>query len=222
MAEPEHITTTRQVYDFSAAYYASAVGTSVSAAFERPIDRAVLDAFVEDLLAFDQPRVLDVGCGVGRVTSYLHDRGLDVAGIDLSAGMIAAARAAHPHLRFDVASMTDLPADAGSFAAVVLWYSIIHLPPAELPDVWNEAARVLTADGRVLVGFQAGDNDIVRRDDAYGSSATMTWYRHRVDDVVRSIEQAGFAVRARIWRTAELAHETTPQAFLICQRQPGD
>ena len=131
----EHIDSTRAVYDFSAAHYATAVGTTVSAAFERPIDRAILDAFAEDVLALGHAAVLDVGCGVGRVTSYVHDRGLDVRGFDLSPAMVATARSSHPHLAFDVAPMTALPVDAGSATAVVLWYSIIQTPPALLDDV---------------------------------------------------------------------------------------
>ena len=218
--ELDHVASTRAVYDFSAAEYASAVGTTVTAAFERPLDRAVLDTFADDCAAIDHGHVLDIGCGVGRVTSYLHSRGLNVSGIDLSPEMIAVARRAHPHLRFDVASMTALPSDDGSLAATVLWYSIIHTPLVTLPDVWAELARVLAPDGRVLIGFQAGENDTVQRDNAYGSSTTMTWYRHRIEDVVRGVERAGFAVQTRIWRTAELAHETTPQAFLTFKRQP--
>lgn len=124
-----------------------------------------------------------------------------------------------PHLAFDVASMTELPVEHHSVAAVILWYSIIHTPSAALPDVWNELARVLAPNGRVLLGFQAGNNDEVKLANAYGSSTTLTWYRHNIDDVVRSVERAGFVVHSRIWRTAELAHETTPQAFLTFQRQ---
>ena len=89
----DHITSTREVYDFSAAHYASAVGTTVTAAFERPIDRAILNAFSEDLVAVNHALVLDIGCGVGRVTSYLHERGPGVRGIDLSPEMIASEKA---------------------------------------------------------------------------------------------------------------------------------
>ncbi len=219
MSEPEHIASTRTVYDFSAAHYASAVGTTVTVAFERPIDRAILNAFAEECVAADCARVLDIGCGVGRVTSYLHERGLDMSGIDLSPQMIATARSAHPHLTFAVASMTELPVDDGALAAAVFWYSIIHTPPTALSDVWNELARALAPNGRVLLGFQVGDNDEVERNNAYGSSTTMTWYRHNSDDVVRGVKRAGFAVQTQTWRRPELAHETTPQAFLMFQRQ---
>ncbi len=218
VATPEHIASTRKVYDFSAAHYASAAGTTVTPAFERPIDRATLNAFAEDLVTVPHALVLDIGCGVGRVTKYLHERGLNVQGLDLSSEMISAARSAHPHLTFGVAPMTELPIDNGSLAAAVLWYSIIHTPASALPDVWNELARVLAPSGRVLLGFQAGDNEEVQRENAYGSSTTMTWYRHNSDDVVKSMERAGFVVQSRVWRVAELAHETTPQAFLTFQR----
>ena len=217
--ELDYLASTRAVYDFSVAEYASAVGTSVTATFERPIDRAVLDAFAADCAAIDDGQVLDIGCGVGRVTSHLHDRGLSVSRIDLSSEMIAMARLAHPHLKFEVATMTALPRDDGSFAATVLWYSIIHTPPAALADVWAELARVIAPAGELLLGFQAGENDEVRRDNAYGSSKTMTWYRHRSEDVVRGVQLAGFVVQTQIWRTAELAHETTPQVLLTSKRR---
>jgi SAM-dependent methyltransferase len=217
--ELDHVASTRAVYDFSAAEYAGKVGTTVTATFERPIDRAVLDTFADDCAAIEDGHVLDIGCGVGRVTSYLHSRGLNVSGIDLSPEMIAVARLAHPHLTFEVAAMTALPSDDGSLAATVLWYPIIHTPPGALSAVWAELARVLAPDGRVLLGFRSGENDEVRRENAYGSSTTMTWYRHRSEDVVSGLERAGFAVQTRIWRTAQLAHETTPQAFLTLKRQ---
>jgi hypothetical protein len=71
----------------------------------------------------------------------------------------------------------------------------------------------------VLLGFQEGDNDEVSRENVYGSSSTMTWYRHISDGVIGGVEQAGFVLHNRTWRAAELTHETTSQAFLTFQRQ---
>jgi SAM-dependent methyltransferase len=253
-SEPDHVAVTRGVYDFSAGEYARLVGTTVSPAFERPIDRAVLDVFAHDVRstaavrevdgvreadgvceadgvreadgiregdevrAVDGIRTLDVGCGVGRVTAYLHGRGLDVRGVDLSPEMVAIARTAHPQLRFDVAPMTDLPFEPSTFSGVVLWYCAIHTPPDALHDVWREAARVTRPSGWLLVAFQAGDNDVVTRENAYGSGLTMTWFRHRIEDVERGVIDAGFRSSTRVWRAAELPHESTPQVFLTFRR----
>ncbi len=70
----------------------------------------------------------------------------------------------------------------------------------------------------MLIGFQAGQNEEVERENAFGSSITMTWYRHSIDDVARSLEEAGFDVRTRIWRKPELTYESTPQAMLLARR----
>lgn len=220
MHEPEHIAAARDVYDYSAEQYTTAVGTEVSPRFETALDRAVLDAFAEQVLARAPGPVIDIGCGTGRVTAYLARRGLDVRGIDIAPGMIDAARAAHPQLRFTVGSLTDLSTPDASAIGAVYWYSIIATPLAALPAAWNELDRALTADGTVLIAFQAGDNDRVERHDAYGSSTTLTLYHHRVEDVAESLHAAGFEIRADLRRQAELSHETTSQAFLFTRRRP--
>ena len=212
--EPDHLTTSRIVYDHSAGDYVAGVGTAVSPTFEAPLDRAVLDAFAESVGSQDIGPVLDAGCGPGRVAAYLADRGLDVCGVDISVEMIAAARTAHPHLRFDEGSLTSLPLPDQAVGAAVYWYSIITTPPSELAEVWRELRRVLRPGGHALVAFQAGAGEAVERPDAYGSSAVLTLYRHSVDDVTASLRDCGFEKRAEIVRRAELAHETTPQAFI--------
>lgn len=220
MDEPDHVSRSRVVYDHSADLYVTAIGTAVSAEFEAPLDRAVLDAFAELVRARGAGAVLDAGCGPGRVAAYLADRGLDVRGVDIAAGMIAAARGAHPHLQFDEGLITDLPVSAVSLEAVVYWYSIITTPPAGLADVWHELRRVLRPGGLALVAFQAGDGESDERPDAYGSSVALTLYRHSVDAVIEALRDHGFDIRAEIRRQPELAHEGAPQAFIIVAR-PG-
>jgi SAM-dependent methyltransferase len=214
----DDVASTRAVYDYSAGYYASAVGTTVTPAFERPQDRAVLAAFAEDVGASDRANVVDIGCGVGRITSFLHDSGLRMSGIDISHEMVRIAQLSHPHLPFAVSTMTDLPLPDDSLAGAVLWYSIIHTAPPDLASVWSELARVLCPFGRVLLAFQAGDDDVITRPDAYGSGTPLTWYRHDLDNVAASIGAFDFILQSRTWRRAELAHETTGQAFLTFQR----
>jgi ubiquinone/menaquinone biosynthesis C-methylase UbiE len=209
------------VYDHSADQYLEAVGSTISPEFEAPIDVAVLTAFAQDLASGPAGPVVDAGCGVGRATRFLADAGLDISGIDISSGMIEAARSAHPHLRFDLGSLTRLQSPDRSLAGVVYWYSIIATPPEELYAVWQELDRVLNSGGRTLVAFQAGQNDLIEMPNAYGSAATLKLYRHRVDDVAQSLDQAGFEVLVEVSRKAALAHETTPQAMLVAHRRPG-
>ena len=216
--EPDHVAATRTVYDHSADLYAELVGTSMSPNIETDQDRATLDAFADEVLAGTVGQVLDIGCGPGRVTRYLDDLGLEIAGVDISSQMIATAKGAHPDLRFEVGALTALPVTDASLVGAVLWYSIIHTPPTDLREVWNELRRVLANDAPVLIAFQAGENDRIDRPDAYGSSMTLTLYRHSIEDVQQTLSEAGFQVIATTRRSAELAHESTPQAFVRANR----
>ena len=49
----------------------------------------------------EPPDVLDLGCGIGRLTAALAPRCRSVVGLDVSAGMVAEARRRHPALRFE-------------------------------------------------------------------------------------------------------------------------
>lgn len=218
MPELGHEAASRIAYDHSAAMFAARVGTEVSSRFETSLDRALIGAFVETVAAQGSGPVIDIGCGTGRVAAFVADRGLDVSGVDIAAKMVAEARSAHPHIRFDVGTLTDLPVAAGSTLGALYWYSIITTPLSELSAVWRELDRVLMPNGHVLIAFQCGDNDIDERRAAYGSTADLALRRHRVEDVAASLATAGFDVRADIRREPELDHETTSQAFLFVRR----
>ena len=214
--EPEHVVTTRAAYDATADTYAELVGTTVTPAIETPLDRALLAAFVE-LVGHSAEPVGDLGCGTGRVAALLAGSGLDVIGVDLSPAMLTVAREAHPGIRFEEGQLTELPLADASLGAAVCWYSIIHTPPHELAPVFVELVRTLAPGAHVLIAFQAGGGESVHRAEAYGRAVSLTSYRHRPDDVASELTAAGLSVVARAVREPELAHESSPQAFLFAR-----
>ncbi|WP_427887507.1 class I SAM-dependent DNA methyltransferase [Kribbella sp. GL6] len=121
--------------------------------------------------------VLDVGCGPGRTTGLLAGRDLPVIGIDLSPGMIEVARRDHPDLDFRVGSMTALDLPDSSVAAVVSWWSIIHLPRDVVPQAFAEFHRVLAPGGFLLLGFHVGEQS-THKTSGYGGHP-MNIYVHR-------------------------------------------
>ena len=98
-------------------------------------------------------RVLDVACGEGYGSALLAGVAGAVKGIDIDAGAIAHARqsyAALANISFAEGSTSMLPLADASVDVVVSFETVEHLPRAEQPRMLAEIARVLAADG-VLV-----------------------------------------------------------------------
>jgi SAM-dependent methyltransferase len=113
--------------------------------------------FVDSLLQESGGRrVLDGGCGTGRVGIELARRGYAVTGVDADAGMLAAARAKAPDLHWLDADLADLPDTVGGdFDAVVLAGNVmIFLAPGSEAQVLRELARRLVPRGLLVAGFQ--------------------------------------------------------------------
>jgi SAM-dependent methyltransferase len=76
-------------------------------------------------------KVVEMGCGSGRLARRLTDAGYDVLGFDMSPAMIALARANAPKARFRVAALTE--ARIPRCAAVVSVGEVITYVPAGDP-----------------------------------------------------------------------------------------
>jgi SAM-dependent methyltransferase len=91
-------------------------------------------------------RVLDLATGTGAVARIAAEAGADVVGVDISPGMIDAARSLSPdNVRFEVADVTRLPFGARSFSAVTCGFGLSHFPDAGA--ALAEALRVLDGGG---------------------------------------------------------------------------
>ena len=214
MIEPAHVVTAREAYDGTADLYVQFIGTEITSSIEADLDRALLEAFAERVVARTDGPVADIGCGPGRAAAFLATRGLDVVGFDVSTAMLDLARAAHPGLRFEAGSLTRLPVADGSLAGAVCWYSIIHTPADALDDVMMELARVLAPGSPLLLAFQSGAGEAVHRTEVQGRPVSLTSHRHDPAHVARCLERAGFDVAPPVVRDAAAEHESTPQAFV--------
>ncbi|AMV39848.1 class I SAM-dependent methyltransferase [Planctomyces sp. SH-PL62] len=105
--------------------------------------RGVLDAIgpVEGL------RVLDLGCGKGRFSRALQQRGAIVAGVDVSTAMLAEAEGID-RVR---GSARSLPFRSASFDAIIAVEVFEHLDPASWSGTIAEARRVLAPRGTLAI-----------------------------------------------------------------------
>lgn len=92
---------------------------------------------------------LDIGCGEGRLSRDLAERGHRVIGIDPSAKVIAAARDLSPELEFVEADAADLPLEDGAADLAVAFMSLQDID--DMRGAVREAARVLEAGSPFVV-----------------------------------------------------------------------
>lgn len=122
------------------------------------------EARLVDALVPPRSRVLDAGCGPGRVGAELHERGHSVVGVDVDPVLIAAAEDDHPGPTWLVADLAELDlADERFDAAVIAGNVMVFVAPGSEGDVIARVAAHLRPDGVLVVGF--------RRESAYPFAA---------------------------------------------------
>lgn len=111
-----------------------------------------------DALVSPGSRILDAGCGPGRVGSVLYERGHEVVGVDVDPELIAAAEADHAGpvwlvgdlSRLDLAALGQAkPFDAIVVAGNVMAFVAIGTEGAVLKSLHKH----LGPDGRIVIGF---------------------------------------------------------------------
>lgn len=213
--DPLDIHSVRRAYDTVANDYATYLPDTRA---EASLDLAMIDAFIEAVGTGADVRVLDAGCGTGRMSRYVADRGCRVEGVDLSSNMVAMARRDHGDLVFTVGSLTDLPHPNDQFAGVMLWYSIIHTPPSGQQQIFDEVARVLRPGGHVLVGFQAGEGrrDLSQAYRQFGHEILLERHLYTADQLAARMLAAGLSEVCRLVRRAQ-GTERDDQAVLLAK-----
>lgn len=111
------------------------------------------DAVLDSAGVGHETSLLDVGTGPGTLIAPALDRGATVNAVDLSPEMVAAARARFPRVDIRVADAHALPHEDARFDAVVLGFSMHHIPEPE--RVLVEAKRVLRSGGRIAFSVWA-------------------------------------------------------------------
>ena len=136
------------------------------------------EARLLDAMAGRGSRILDAGCGSGRVGGYLARAGHTVTGVDLDPHLIEVARADHPEASWEVGNLAELELPAQFDLAVCAGNVLTFLAASERRPALARLAAHLAAEGRLVVGFGL--------DRGYA-----------VEDFAADAEQAGLRLSAR-------------------------
>lgn len=116
-----------------------------------------------DMLLPRNSRVLDAGCGGGRLAGAFHEAGHLAFGVDADPILVAAAEEDHPGPIYQVRDLTELTLDdlAGDQvdAVVCAGNVLVFAAPGTEREIIRRLVAVTRPGGRVVLGF--------RRDEAY-------------------------------------------------------
>ena len=123
-------------------------------------------------------RVLDAGCGTGRVGVELARRGYDVVGVDSDASMLAVARRAAPELEWRLQDLAEL-SDVASYDLVVAAGNVmIFLEPGTGPSVVGRLAAALRPGGLLVSGWRTDELAVAEYDSWAAAAGLVRVARH--------------------------------------------
>ncbi|WP_232715229.1 class I SAM-dependent methyltransferase [Gordonia metallireducens] len=128
---------------------------------EREGKDVVGEARFIDAMAARGSRILDAGCGAGRIAGYLASVGHDVVGVDVDPVLVAAAKKDHPGPRWLVNDLAELDLPARGidepFDIIVSAGNVMtFLAPSTRVTVLSRLRAHLRDNGRAVIGFGAG------------------------------------------------------------------
>lgn len=158
------------------------------------------EARLIDAMVPQGSRILDAGCGPGRVGAYLARRGHTVVGVDVDPVLIEAATEDHPEGTWVQGDLVDLDLPAAGITEpfdmiVCAGNTITFLAPGTEVEVLERMARHLVPGGRAAIGFGVGRG-------------------YPFDDFLGDAETAGFTIEAK-YSTWDLRPFTQRSDFLV-------
>lgn len=125
--------------------------------FDELVDRgADIDGEARFVTGLRPPpaRILDAGCGTGRIATKLTALGHDVVGVDADPAMIEVARERDDVTRFVHADLVDLTLNAQTFDIILLAGNVVpFLADDTLVEVLRRMREHLTLDGVLVAGW---------------------------------------------------------------------
>jgi SAM-dependent methyltransferase len=174
------------------------------------------DAFFDAIVPAPGRLTLEVGCGEGRVTRDLVQRGHQVVGLDVSETLVASAATASPFGVYVLGDAAALPFADASFDLVVAYNSLMDVD--DMPATVLEASRVLEPGGRlcvcvthptadagrfqssepdapfVIAGSYLGRHRFEEEFERDGLQITFTGWRFSLEEYARTLEDAGLLI----------------------------
>ena len=148
-----------------------------------------------DSIATENSKILELGCGPGNITKYIHTKRPDfkIEAIDVAPNMIELAKKNCPEVTFKVMDIRHINQLQSIYNAIICGFCIPYISQSELIQLITDANQLLTESGILYLSFVDGNYS----DSGYqaGSSGDRTFfYFHSLVDVVKELEKQRFKI----------------------------
>lgn len=110
--------------------------------------------YAKQIVKNDNGKILEAGCGNGRILRYFHDQKREIIGIDFIESAIKNLKRIDPSLKVEVGNITNLNFKDNSFK-YILAFGLYHNLEFGLDKSVKETYRVLEFGGTVCASFRA-------------------------------------------------------------------
>jgi ubiquinone/menaquinone biosynthesis C-methylase UbiE len=152
----------------------------------------------------------DIGCGSGRDVVWLLQHSFPTIGYDASPAMLDEARAAYPDIDVRASCLphlVDIPEQA--YTNVLCSATLMHLHRNDIPIAIANLARILQANGRLLISYRQSQSPTEREPDGRLFTAltldTLLTMMHSTGLRMVITEQQADVMRAGLWWDVLLA-----------------
>lgn len=176
--------------------------------------------FIKKFLTYVKPKgkILDLGCGTGRITSEYVKKGFDSIGVDLSEKMIDIAKKNHPKIKFICKNMRKIEFKPESFEAISLAYSLFHLEKRDVPAFLKKISVFLKKEGILFMVIQEGEGEVfINEPLATGKKLFLNLYSEK--EIIRILEDEKFQILSISRKKSELKGELPYNKLIIIAKK---
>lgn len=208
------IQNTKTSYDKVALEYADKFKDEMD---DKPFDRDCLDRLAREVGHLGP--VCDMGCGPGQIARYLHRKGVETLGVDLSPNMVSEAQRLNPEIHFHQGDMLALPDADESWGGIAAFYCIIHIPRDQIVGALRELKRVLKPGGVLLVTFHIGQ-EVKHLDEWWDKPVNVDFAFYLPVEMEAWLKEAGYELEETLVREPNPDVEVATRRAYVFARKP--
>ena len=140
---------------------------------------------IEQFVALQDQKILEIGCGDGRISKLLAHNSRKYIAIDPDEQSIEKAKSQIPHVDFRIGSGEALEFEDGSFPLILFTLSLHHL---DSNLALKEVHRVLTSDGQLIILEPLANGEVARIFDLFDDESK------RISDAWNMIQNSDFEI----------------------------